>query len=107
MCATVDSQCLEYLGFLLGIYYNFDPNAHFIASVSDQKPNNGNIFVFVIAIQKKKRPDKVASFSNWDKKSNNFGDLGLGFWSQIEVMKRALHTGCLILKRMILNGSEW
>ena len=51
MCAKVGSQCLEYLGYM----NNFDPNAHFIASVSDQNPNNGNIFVFVIAIQKKDR----------------------------------------------------
>ena len=72
---------------VLGIYYNFDPNAHFIALVGDQNPNNGNILV--LSLQFKKITDKVASFfRNGTKKSKNFGDLGLGFWSQIDVMKR-------------------
>ena len=90
---------------VLGIYYNFDPNAHFIASASDQNPNNGNIFVFVVAIQKKEQT-KLPLFSNWDKKnSDNFGDLGLVFLSQIDVMKRALHmrlSNCKMCKRQIL-----
>ena len=66
---------------------NFDPNARFIASASDQKPTT-KIFLF-LSLQFKKITDKVASFfRNGTKKSKNFGDLGLGFWSQIDVMKR-------------------
>ena len=102
MCATVDSQCLEYLGYTITLTL-MPASLH----QSVTKNQTTEIFLFLLLQFKKKRTEKVASFSNWDKKSNNFGDLGLGFWSQIEVMKRALHTGCLILKRMILNGSEW
>ena len=57
---------------------SLQPNARFIASVGDQKPNNGNRFVFVVAIQKKNRQSGLF-FLNWDNKKKQFWWFGFGF----------------------------
>ena len=73
------------------------------------KNQTTEIFLFCRFNSKKEQTKWPLFFELGQKKQkkNNFNDLGLGFWSQIDVMKRALHMrlpNCKMCKRQILHS---